>query len=237
MKKGFVDIHQHLLWGLDDGADDRETMRDMLKCAHEQGIRRIYATTHVCPGFRAFDAALYAERLAEAREICEQERLEIDVVQGAETAWTYQTPDALRQGRIPTMNGTEYVLIEFWPSVRWDEVETAVRQLLRAGFVPILAHVERYRCFFWSPARAARLKQEHTVYYQVNASSVLGGESALCNQSAKRLLKRRLVDAVASDAHNCGSRPQRMAAAYRRLKAKYGAEYARALTHFDEVIS
>lgn len=228
-----VDIHQHLLWGMDDGAESQQMMRDMLKCANEQKIRRIYATPHAVPGFHSFDTALYTQRLAETKIYASE--YGIQVVSGAEVAWTYRTVDAIKQNCVPTLNGTEYVLLEFWPSVRWDEVETAVKQLLCADYLPILAHVERYRCFFWNLQRAEDLKQQYPVLYQVNASSVLGHGGMLHVQSTKRLLHRQLADVVASDAHNCSSRPVNLLQAYCWLEAKYGSDEADRLTHFDEV--
>lgn len=233
MKTGLVDIHQHLLWGMDDGAESQQMMRDMLQSAHTQQIRQIYATPHALPGFRSFDTALYAQRLAEAKTVAFE--YDIQILSGAEVAWTYHTIDALRQGHIPTLNGTEYVLLEFWPSVRWDEVETAVKRLMCADYLPILAHVERYRCFFWNPRKAEDLKLQYPVLYQVNASSVLGHGGMLHTQSAKRLLHRQLADVVASDAHNCNSRPINLLEAYRWLETECGADEADRLTHFDEV--
>lgn len=233
MKTGLVDIHQHLLWGMDDGAESQQVMRDMLKCANEQKIRRIYATPHAVPGFHSFDTALYTQRLAETKIYASE--YDIQVVSGAEVAWTYRTVDAIKQNCVPTLNGTEYVLLEFWPSVRWDELEMAVKQLLCADYLPILAHVERYRCFFWNLQRAEDLKQQYPVLYQVNASSVLGHGGMLHIQSTKRLLHRQLADVVASDAHNCSSRPVNLLQAYRWLETKYGSDEADRLTHFDEV--
>lgn len=231
MSTDFVDIHQHLLWGLDDGAQSPQVMRKMLRSAQKQRIRRIYATPHVAPGIRPFDAGAYRERLAEARGYAA--RCGIELLPGAEVAWTYQTVDALRQGRIPTLNGTEQVLLEFWPGVRWQEVDGAVRQVLSAGFVPVLAHVERYRCFFWNLHWAEALKRRYPVRYQVNAASLLGRDGLWRRACARCLVSRHLADAVGSDAHNCGSRPIELLAAYRWLKRECGAREAYRLTHYD----
>lgn len=226
-------MHQHLLWGMDDGARSRQMMCSMLRHAHEQQISCIYATVHAAPGIQPFDAALYRRRIGEAKTAAS--KYGIRVLTGAEVAWTYSTVDALRQGRVPTMNGTEYVLLEFWPSVRWNEVEMAVKQMLCAGFRPILAHVERYRCFFFHLQKAEEMKQKYPVLYQVNASSVLGHGRILNIQSAGRLLHRRLADIVASDAHDCCDRPINLLEAYRWLETKYGTDEADRLTHFDGV--
>lgn len=237
MKTGFVDIHQHLLWGMDDGAESRQVMLEMLNQAQEQQIRYICATSHAMPGIRPFDLCGYEQRLAQAQQLCDQNRWPIRLLPGAEVAWTFNTLNALKQGRVPTLNHSDYVLLEFWPTIRWNEVEDAVRQTLCAGFVPVLAHVERYRCFFWNPRQAVVMKQRYPIFYQVNTSSILGREGFLPSRCAGALLKRRLVDAVATDAHNCTARPPQMQQAYQRLKTEYDEQYADALTHFREVLS
>lgn len=237
MKTGFVDLHQHLLWGMDDGAESRQVMWEMLKCAQEQQIRYICATSHAMPGIRPFDLCRYEQRLVEAQDICNENGWPIRILPGAEVAWTFNTLNALKQGRVPTLNHSDFVLLEFWHSISWNEVEDAVQQTLRAGFVPIIAHVERYRCFFWNPRQAETIKQQYLVFYQANASAVLGREGVLRRRCAGELLKRRLVDVVASDAHNCVHRPPQMLEAYRMLKTEYDADYADMLTHFCEVFS
>ena len=66
MNQVLTDIHQHLIWGLDDGANSRETMFSMLREAHRQGIKTVVATSHAAPGFQPFDIESYTQRLAEA---------------------------------------------------------------------------------------------------------------------------------------------------------------------------
>lgn len=235
MSAGLIDIHQHLLWGMDDGARSEQIMREMIRRASEQQIGYIVATPHAAPGLRPFESELYAQRLAQAR-VCAAD-YGIEVLGGAEVAWTYDTLHALGQGRVPTMNKTDYVLLELWPSVTWSEAESAVSQMLRAGFVPVLAHVERYRCFFWEPRMAATLKRRYPlVRYQINAASLLGRGGFVCRKSAKTLLRMGLADAVASDAHGCSERPIDLMEAYHILQAEYGAQEAMRLTRFGEVI-
>lgn len=153
MKQELTDIHQHLIWGMDDGADSRETMFSMLREAHFQGIKTIVATTHAAPGFHPFNMELYTERLAEAQDFCSLEDLQIQILPGAEIAWTYQVPMALQQGKIPTLGKTDYVLLELWRDISWQAATDAVNQLTRAGYYPILAHPERYLAFLQSPKK------------------------------------------------------------------------------------
>lgn len=173
MNQVLTDIHQHLIWGMDDGANSRETMFSMLREAHRQGIKTIVATSHAEPGFQPFDIESYTERLAEAQDFCKSENLDLQVLRGAEIAWTYQTPMALRQGRVPTIGGTDYVLIELWRDISWQAATDAANQLTRAGYCPVLAHPERYLAFLWSPKKALRFRHETGTLLQVNANTIL----------------------------------------------------------------
>ena len=101
MKQELTDIHQHPIWGMDDGADSRETMFSMLREAHFHGIKTIVATTHAAPGFHPFNMELYTERLAEAQAFCNSGGFADPASSSAEIAWTCQVPMALQQGKIP----------------------------------------------------------------------------------------------------------------------------------------
>ena len=233
---GLTDIHQHILWGMDDGAQTPQMMREMLREARDQQSRRIVATPHIYPGFKPFERSLYAERLAEAQEYCEQNRLGIEVLSGAEIAWTYNTADALFRRKIPTINNTDHVLIELWHDISWREVRTAVKSLLHEGFTPMLAHVERYRCFVLQPERALEMREELSVHYQVNADTVLANNRFFVRRFVDKMLEARGFDALASDAHDCEFRPQRLREAWEALKIRCGAEYADSLVNFGGIL-
>ena len=229
---GMTDIHQHVLWGLDDGPEKAAGMQRMLQQAHEQGIERIYATPHAVPGFQPFNREKYEHRLAEAQAYCARNRLGIRMLPGAEIAWTYNTVEMLRRGELPTLGGSEYVLIELWEDILWRDVRSAAEQLLRAGFVPVFAHVERYRCFRWMPGTAIQLRNELGIEYQVNASAILNPRRITRRYFLERMLDEQAIDAVASDAHGFAERPLQMKEAYDQLEERCGAEYARRLFSF-----
>ncbi len=233
---GLTDIHQHVLWGLDDGAQTPQMMHGMLRAAHRQQIRRIVAAAHVCPGFKPFDKELYARRLDEAREYCDKNRLGIELFSGAEIAWTYNTADALFRRKIPTINETDHVLIELWHDISWREVRTAVKALLHEGFTPVLAHVERYGCFVLNPERALEMRDELSIHYQVNANTVLAKNSFFVRRFMDKMLNARGFDALASDAHDCEFRPQNLREAWEVLKIRCGAEYADSLVNFGGIL-
>lgn len=233
MTARLTDIHQHLLWGLDDGAKTPEIMQDMLREAHRQGIGQVAATSHICPGMMPFDPGLYRERLAEANAFCQQEGLDVTVLPGAEVAWTYQTVSALRKGNVPTLGNTDYVLLELWRDISLHEAKCAVRSLMSAGYRPVLAHVERYRCFSWFPGQAMRFREETGTLFQMNAATLLQPRGLVEKCFVSRMLNARALDAVASDAHGNAARPQNLHAAFDWLMRHTDDAYARVLTTFS----
>ena len=237
MNRKLTDIHQHLLWGIDDGADSQETMYAMLRQAHRQGIGTVVATPHAEPGFRPFDMGLYTERLTQAQHFCQSQQLGIRVLPGAEIAWTYQTPLAIRQRRVPTLGGTDYVLLELWGSISWQAAADAVKQLTRAGYCPVLAHPERYRAFLWSPKKTLQFRNETGALLQINAGTILAPRNCMERKFTGYLLQEGAVDAVASDAHDCAHRPVNLEEAYRWLTVHTDAAYARELVTFGGELS
>ena len=226
----FTDIHHHILYGMDDGAQNPKEMHAMLKKAAEDGIGRIVATPHVTPGVRRFNHEQYQRTIEEARSYCREHGLEIELYTGAEILYTAQTCAFLMEGRVPTMANTDHVLVEFSPDVRFDSFCDALDALQCHGYLPIVAHVERYQCLYSHPARAEKVKQEMDVCFQVNCSTILTKRDATAHRFVEKLLDWDLIDAIATDAHSSTVRCVHMHEAWRRLKKEFGASYADELT-------
>lgn len=231
MEQGFIDIHQHLLYGIDDGPSKQREMFGMLDAAAAQGIKEIIATPHVMPGVYSLDVKQYEKALAEARAYCADKLRGMIVYGGAEIFYTANTCRMLAERRIPTMAGTDMVLVEFSPDIRYEVMRDALGELLACGFRPVIAHVERYRCLTFWPARAERLKRECEVYFQMNCSVALGGRGIVARMFADRMLRQKLIDVLASDSHGVTIRPNRLAEAYKAIAEKYGEGYAQRLVN------
>jgi protein-tyrosine phosphatase len=223
---GFTDLHQHVLWGLDDGPRTREQMYALLRQDAEEGIHLVFATSHAYPKFRAFDMALYRERLREACEYCGRNRLPITVLTGCEIHYCTAVPDHLAAGKLPTLGNTRRVLIEFDPYVSLSEIGEAADRLYCSGHPPVLAHVERYRCLLRSPERAADMREEYRLIYQMNCETVLRPRGFTERRFVRRMLEARAIDAIATDAHDVTRRPARMKEAYKKIAEEYGTGYA-----------
>ncbi|MGN0185558.1 MAG: tyrosine-protein phosphatase [Aristaeellaceae bacterium] len=227
--RGFTDLHQHVLWGMDDGPGTARQMHAMLEMAVGDGIARIAATSHAYPGTWPFDLALYRSRLGEANAYCAQRGWPLRLIEGCEIHYCDSVPDLLMDGKLPTLGGSNYALIEFDEDVELRQIGLATDRLSRAGFRPVIAHVERCRSLIRSPKRAMELREDHGLIYQMNCEAVLLPRDFRERRFVRRMLREQTIDIVATDAHDTRNRPLCMRAAYRELCKECGRSYAHRL--------
>ncbi|MBR4442045.1 MAG: hypothetical protein IKS52_02085 [Clostridia bacterium] len=225
----FVDMHHHLIYGLDDGAQTYEDMKAMLLGAYQNGAEEIVTTPHVTPGREPFDGERYLSHFRAARQLCQDENLSLILHTGCEILYTDDTVRLLESGDIPTMADTGYVLVEFLPGDSYDRLKRAARALGNVGYQPIFAHVERYACLR-KGSHLEELHEDYQVVMQVNASTFVKA-GFFERRWLDRLVNRGFVDLVSSDAHNVDTRCFRMRECYDFLKKEYGEEMAQELCH------
>ena len=212
---GFTEIHAHFVYGVDDGPRTRREMEVMLDAAYADGIGELFATPHV--------------HLEEARAYCRQRGYEMRLHRGAELMYTPAMERFALEKRLPTLGDSPLALLEFVPEVSMRDMREAIGLMERSGYTAVLAHVERYNCLFVGK-NAWKLKEERDVRYQLNAGTAIGGKGFLRDAVIRRWLREGLIDYVASDAHNCASRPFRMREACASLRRNYGQELAARVT-------
>ena len=225
---GIVDLHHHLVYGMDDGAQSMEQTIQMLELAYRNSVHCIVATPHAEPGYKPFDLDVYLERLDEIRAWCNKAGLPIQILSGAEILYTPQTVAMLRAGRIPTLAETEYVLVEFTPQAPYKLLVQAAKKLRRAGYRPVFAHIERYKSLraVW---RVRDLRRDYGVRMQINAATVCGKNGWLRRLWLDYVIQKGWIDCVASDAHNIQNRRCMMKPCYKKLKARFGKRIAKRL--------
>lgn len=229
---GFSDIHGHFVYGVDDGAQTREDMEAMLDMAHATGIAALFSTPHITPGLKQFPEEDYRLHLAQARQYCQWKGYPIEIYAGAEVLYTPAARQYIRDRRLPTLAGSDHVLVEFVPNASLQEVTTALEQMSDAGYVTVLAHIERYDCM--NSYRTVRnLKEQFDIRYQLNCASVVEGRGFFKTRLIHRWLKDGLIDFVASDAHGSKWRPFRMHEAYDALLPLVGEDAAARLTGIE----
>ena len=102
----YTDMHSHVIWGVDDGAKDREETWDMLREAVNDGISRIICTPHITPGVYPFPQDVFDDHFEQALAFIRKEKLPLSLYKGAELLYTDLTPRLLREGKVPTLAGS-----------------------------------------------------------------------------------------------------------------------------------
>lgn len=223
-----VDIHHHLLYGVDDGPRTANDMVQLLARARAQGVSHIIATPHAFPGEKEFPMERCYRHLALAQEICRSNGVDIHIHLGAEIFYSEAALHVLNDGRIPTLAGSNYVLVEFSPDVKFDELCHAARKLGSVGYQPVFAHVERYRCLR-KLKHLEQLHEEYQVLCQINAQTVLRKRGFFEERWMRGAIESGLIDVAASDAHNVDGRSCRLGECYRELRRSFGVETAKRL--------
>ena len=223
--EGFVDLHSHILPALDDGAKNMEKTKEMLQIAYDEGIRTIIATPHYFASRKSASIERIESTIREVERQMEQWGFQIKLFPGNEIYYRSEVPDLLEEGKIATLAGSRYVLVEFDPMTEYSYLRDAILKLDSYGYIPILAHTERYECLWKKKEKLQRVK-DHGGFIQVNASSFQGG---LFDERAKRaryLMKNDLLDFIGTDAHSTGKRSPRMKETASYLYKKLGDKKA-----------
>lgn len=227
---GYVDMHSHILPGLDDGAKNMDEAMQMLEIAYAEGITHIVATPHYKSGRFPADAEAEYKRLQQVQYMADERDISIFLYAGKEIFYHSELEEKFQSGRLSTMNGTKYVLIEFSPLENYIYMRNAMEDVLGLGYTPILAHVERYQCLCKDIKGVEELKALGCDI-QVNASSVAGECGWRIKHFVHKLLKAGLVDYIGTDAHNTSGRKPAMQKCAAILYKKYEKNYVNALLY------
>ena len=201
-----IDIHTHVLPGIDDGARDWDMALEMLKRSRDNGVRAVIATPHFVPWEGQIPPARIRQMCREAEErFQEAYGLRMRVCPGEELYYYSDLVTDLREGRAMTMNDTGTVLVEFGLRIPYREMQQAVRQLQRNGYQVILAHYERYAALAAEDPMEELLDMD--VRLQSNLQALGGGLFDPLRRRIRKDYKNGRISFTASDMHNLTSRP------------------------------
>lgn len=225
MATGNVDIHCHILPGLDDGAPNMEIAVGMARMAAKDGTTHLVATPHANFQFR-YDptriAALRDELQAAAGD-------QLQILIGCDFHLSYENvQDALAHPRKYSVNGGQYLLVEFAEMFNIASMAAILRQLREQGLIPVLTHPERNPVFQQHPELAPRYIELGCIV-QVTASSLTGDFGKQAARSAADLLDRNLIHVLASDGHSTRHRLPRLSEAAQFVAERKDEQLARAL--------
>jgi protein-tyrosine phosphatase len=223
-----IDIHHHLLFGLDDGPPDLETSIAMARMAAADGITHVVCTPHAS-GMFEYNPALNAERIALLRDAIAAESIPLTIGMGCDFHLSYDNiTDALAHPTKYSINATSYLLVELPDFGLPRTLTETFYQFQLSGITPILTHPERNPTLQKDTARLIDWLR-NGLLVQVTAGSVLGHMGREAEQMSHRLLADRWVHFLATDAHNIESRPPQMRAAHDLVARRNGTAYANLL--------
>lgn len=222
-KLNYIDIHAHILPGVDDGSSSMEETRQMLQQAIEQGIGTIIATPHYAAG--AKNASV--EQLQQIRELVQEEASKLDnnlkILLGNELYYSESIIDSLKAKEALTLAGSRYILVEFSVNESYRTIYKGLGELVCAGYAPILAHVERYLGLQRREDLMMELN-ELGCYIQMNSNSLLGGMFHTEANYHRKLFNQGLIHLIGSDCHDKKVRVPRMKVVVEALQKKSDPE-------------
>jgi protein-tyrosine phosphatase len=225
-----IDLHCHILPGLDDGAGSLEESLEMAKIAQGDGITTIVATPHLFRGDRPTDDFETIE--ARRKELCQafsKNDIAVEVKKGAEVHITHDLVNEIKAHRNSlVINGSAYMFIEFPSNHVYPGVKNLIFDLMNEGIIPIIAHPERNSVFAWRPGLLYELVRMGALA-QANSGSLNGLYGRQAGEIVVRFLKWNLVHFLASDSHNSTSLPPRLSEAVRSAETAIGKDRTRYL--------
>ena len=222
----FVDLHNHTLWGVDDGPETPQQMFAMLDAAWADGVEAVCLTPHFHPGYfgnngRQTDLA-FGALVRYAAEKYPRMRLYL----GNELRCSGDCLSWLESGECRTLNGTGRVLVDFAEDEPERNIVRGLGRLMNAGYRPVLAHAERYRELSLEQIRGLR---QNGIRIQIDVQSFFGVYGLRARLRCRELLREKLADIASSDAHGLGRRNPVLSRGFRAIGKKYGQAYAGAI--------
>ena len=222
----FIDMHNHIIYGIDDGAKTKQDTIDMLKMAIADGIEKVIFTPHFKEEVFENNRESIEVMKTEIDQLIKDNDLSIDAYYGSEIYLSYSSLDQVNEGNFKTLNDSKYVLVETHRVSLYQKVNISdiLYNFKIDKYVPVVAHPERYQMVHEDPNIVYEWVKDGSLI-QVNASSILNPKKK-SHKLARLLLKHRLVHFIGSDAHDTVYRPPLLSDAYEFVKKHYGASYA-----------
>jgi len=197
-----IDIHNHLIPQFDDGPKSFDESLEMLRQAEDQGITDVFATSHFNEYIPQETEDEYFQKLNTLREEALARGIKVNIYSGAEIFYHHYVDNTVRSHRVTTLGGWgQYVLLEFPMFQITEGVEEVLFRLSVDGYIPVVAHPERYNSVITEPESALEFIRFGGLL-QINAGSVLGHFGKNVQKIAMNLLEQQVVHFIASDAHS-----------------------------------
>lgn len=226
-----IDLHTHILPGLDDGSRDIEETLVMLQMAAKDGVEILAATPHVITGDYHSEREDILQAVAALNQEIERAHIPVQVVPGAEIRLEPDLPQRQSRGELMTINDTgRYLLVELPTAYIPDYTERVLYDLQLQGITPIIAHPERNIGFNNHPDMLVELVSRG-ILLQITTGSITGLFGKNTQKTTLKLIQEGCVHIIATDMHSLrGHRSPEMSPAYTRVQKHFGTETAEILT-------
>lgn len=201
-----IDMHSHILWGVDDGPDSVEGSWRIVMDALQEGITKIIATPHAYNPHYDVSAEVTKAKVAELSNLLTKEGVPLTVHTGHEVRLHENLLDNLKSGKLLSLADTKYILLELPSQTVPLYTANVVEQLVAEGYVPIIAHPERNKAIAEKPERLQRLIRRGALA-QITAGSVSGHFGKGVQNLSLRLIEANCIHTYGSDVHNSETRP------------------------------
>ncbi|MEB4593335.1 CpsB/CapC family capsule biosynthesis tyrosine phosphatase [Candidatus Thiothrix sp. Deng01] len=201
-----IDLHSHILPALCDGSQNLETSIAMARLAVADGTTHLACTPHIYPGVYPNTKATIAPTLAALQAELDALEIPLTLVMGADVHMVPEVMEGLKTGRIPTLHGSRYFLLEPSHHVPVPHFLDQIENFLNAGYIPVITHPERLRWLdehYQDFVSAARMG----AWLQITAGAIAGKFGNNAKKLSERLLLDKVVHIIASDAHSIEHRP------------------------------
>jgi protein-tyrosine phosphatase len=200
-----IDLHSHILPGLDDGSPSLSESLEMARLAVADGTTHMACTPHIVPGMYPNNTENITRSVRLLEQALRRNSIPLALCVGADVHIAPDLPEQLVLGTIPTLNGSRYFLFEPPHHVLPPRLEELATRLINAGFVPILTHPERLT---WAKANYDVIERLNTLgcLIQVTADSIVGAFGRTPLYYSEKLIDEGRVDIIASDTHGATRR-------------------------------
>lgn len=220
-----IDLHCHIIFGVDDGAADKEMTLNMLRIAQEDGIEKIVATPHYICGANKYDINTLKQRYEEIVALIDSSNINVKLLLGNELFIDEHIANHLKNRQCFTIADTDYILIEM-PMIGIPQyAENVIYDLINKGYIPILVHPERYADIRKNPNELIRYI-ELGCLIQVNTTSISGLMGKEAAEVSMNLIKNNMVHFISTDSHSDRRRCPKISDTYNFIIDEIGQEKA-----------
>ncbi len=224
-----IDMHAHVLFDVDDGAESFGASREIIDQAEKDGIVCMYATPHFIPGHVVYNNRILTERVHELNAYARSKGYDIEIDLGQEIYLDPKLPDRVEAGEVLTLGKSRYMLIELPMHGIPVYMDHVLHELIVLGYIPIIAHPERNTLLMENPNLLFDYL-EKGAYAQLNLKSLTGRYGKTVKQAAEVMLSCKMYQFVGSDVHVPSSRGRLVSAELEKLKKLVNGRYFDALT-------